>query len=132
MAEPPKAPLTVNMRTTITLLEVFVVAVVLAFVVTVASGTLEMQALAAGLIIPIILLSVVFIRYCRLRKFWSFAGATILGVLGVALSGAGPGMLLVVEADADTAGIAGRIRSEAGEPELEIIATSIAAGAIQS
>jgi hypothetical protein len=85
MAEPPKAPLTVNMRTTITLLEVFVVAVVLAFVVTVASGTLEMQALAAGLIIPIILLSVVFIRYCRLRKFWSFAGATILGVLGVAL-----------------------------------------------
>jgi hypothetical protein len=85
MAEPPKAPLTVNMRTAITLLEVFVVAVVLAFVVTVASGTLEMQALAAGLIIPIILLSVVFIRYCRLRKFWSFAGATILGVLGVAL-----------------------------------------------
>jgi len=73
------------MRTTITLLEVFVIAVVLAFVVTVASGTLEMQVLAAGLIIPIILLSVVFIKYCRLRKVWSFAGASILGVLGVAL-----------------------------------------------
>jgi homoserine kinase len=54
------------------------------------------------------------------------------GVLGVALSGAGPGMLLVVEADADTAGIAGRIRSVAGEPELEIVATSIAGGATQS
>lgn len=54
------------------------------------------------------------------------------GVLGVALSGAGPGMLLVVEADADTTEIAGRIHSAAGEPELEIIATSIAGGAIQS
>jgi hypothetical protein len=38
----------------------------------------------------------------------------------------------VVEADADTAGIAGRIRSVAGEPELEIVATSIAGGATQS
>jgi homoserine kinase len=54
------------------------------------------------------------------------------GVLGVALSGAGPGMLLVLEADADPAGIAGRVRSAAGEPELEIITTIIAAGAIQS
>ena len=54
------------------------------------------------------------------------------GVLGVALSGAGPGMLLVVEADADTAEIAGRIHAAAGEPELEIIATSIAGGATQS
>ena len=54
------------------------------------------------------------------------------GILGVALSGAGPGMLLVLEADADAAGVAGRIRSAAGEPELEIIATSIAGGATQS
>ena len=54
------------------------------------------------------------------------------GILGVALSGAGPGMLLLLEADADTAGIAGRIRSAAGEPELEIILTRIAGGATQS
>ena len=60
MAEPPKAPLTVNMRTAITLLEVFVVAVVLAFVVTVASGTLEMQALAAGL--PVIAFDIEGVR----------------------------------------------------------------------
>jgi homoserine kinase len=51
------------------------------------------------------------------------------GVLGVALSGAGPGVLLVVEADAATEQIAARIRQAAGEPELEIIATSIGAGA---
>ena len=38
-----------------------------------------------------------------------------LGVLGVALSGAGPGVLLVVEADAATAEIAARIRQAAGD-----------------
>ena len=51
------------------------------------------------------------------------------GVLGVALSGAGPGVLLVVEADAATAEIAARIRQAAGDPELEIVETSIGAGA---
>jgi homoserine kinase len=52
-----------------------------------------------------------------------------LGVLGVALSGAGPGILLVTEADADTAAIAARIRAVAGESVLEVIETGIAAGA---
>ena len=51
------------------------------------------------------------------------------GVLGVALSGAGPGVLLVVEADAATAEIAARIRQAAGDAELEIVETSIGAGA---
>jgi homoserine kinase len=52
-----------------------------------------------------------------------------LGVLGVALSGAGPGVLLVVEADAATDEIATRIRRAAGDPELEIVETSLGAGA---
>jgi hypothetical protein len=78
-------PLTVNMRTAIGLLELFVVAIVLAFLVTVSTGTLEMQVLAVGLITPIIILSLVFIRYCRMRKAWSYAGASILGILGVIL-----------------------------------------------
>ena len=51
------------------------------------------------------------------------------GVLGVALSGAGPGVLLVVEADAAITEIAERIRHLAGEPELEIIETRIGPGA---
>jgi homoserine kinase len=51
------------------------------------------------------------------------------GVLGVALSGAGPGVLLVVEADAATAEIAERIRQAAGDAELEIVETNIGAGA---
>jgi homoserine kinase len=53
------------------------------------------------------------------------------GVLGVALSGAGPGVLLVVEADAMMEEIAARIRQAAGDAELEIIETSIGAGATE-
>jgi homoserine kinase len=51
-----------------------------------------------------------------------------LGILGVALSGAGPGVLLVAEADAQTAAIVHQIRSAAADPALEIIETTIAAG----
>jgi homoserine kinase len=54
-----------------------------------------------------------------------------LGVMGVALSGAGPGVLLVVEANAAMEEIAMRIRQVAGEPELEIVETSISTGATQ-
>jgi|GEM_PF-2025947 len=77
--------LSVNMRTATALLEIFVVAVVLAFIVTVSTGTFEMQILAAGLIIPIIILSLVFVRYCKKGKAWSYAGASALGASGVAL-----------------------------------------------
>jgi homoserine kinase len=53
------------------------------------------------------------------------------GVLGVALSGAGPGVLLVVDADASTAGIIARMRQSADNAALEVIETKIAGGAVQ-
>jgi homoserine kinase len=53
------------------------------------------------------------------------------GVLGVALSGAGPGVLLVVEADVAPAEIAARIRQATGDPALEIIETCIGPGATE-
>jgi homoserine kinase len=53
------------------------------------------------------------------------------GVLGVALSGAGPGVLLVVEADAPAGEIAERIRQTVGDPALEIVETSIGPGATE-
>jgi homoserine kinase len=62
-----------------------------------------------------------------LGRLLPLAGSS--AVLGVALSGAGPGMLLVVEADADGQEIGDRIRAAAGESDLEIISTSIAGGA---
>ena len=61
--------LSVNMKTAIGLLELFVIAIVLAFVATVTTGTMVMQVLAAGLITPIVVVALVFIYYCRRRKF---------------------------------------------------------------
>jgi homoserine kinase len=51
-----------------------------------------------------------------------------LGILGVALSGAGPAVLLVIEPDAVEA-VSTRIHQAAADPSLEIIATAIAPGA---
>jgi len=53
------------------------------------------------------------------------------GILGVALSGAGPGVLLIAEAEAQTPELEARIRETAGDPALEILETRIAAGAVQ-
>ncbi|MDP9050343.1 MAG: homoserine kinase [Acidobacteriota bacterium] len=60
----------------------------------------------------------------------SLAGTA--GVLGVALSGAGPGILLIVSEDADTAAIAALARQSAADPTLEILETEIGPGAVQS
>ena len=57
--------------------------------------------------------------------------AGTLGILGAALSGAGPGMLLIAEADANLVAIAARIRHAAQDPALEIIETTMASGAQQ-
>jgi len=53
------------------------------------------------------------------------------GVLGVALSGAGPGVLLLAEADAAAGEIAARIRQAADDPALEVVETTIGGGATQ-
>jgi homoserine kinase len=45
------------------------------------------------------------------------------GVLGVALSGAGPGVLVVAAADANADEVAARIRGAAGDPGLEVVET---------
>ena len=54
------------------------------------------------------------------------------GILGVALSGAGPGVLLIVDSTADTAEISARIREAAADPALEIVETAIGSGARQT
>ena len=75
--------LSVNMKTTVSLLELFVVAIALAFAVTFTTGTVQMQILSVAIVIPIVILALVLIRYCRQRKAWSYAGSMALGVLGV-------------------------------------------------
>jgi homoserine kinase len=50
------------------------------------------------------------------------------GILGVALSGAGPGILFIAPEDANPVELTDRIRQAAGDSSLELLATSIAAG----
>ena len=76
------------MRTAVGLLEIFLVAIILAFLATFATGTIEMRLLSLASITPIAVLSIVFICYCRRKKVWSYAGASILGALGVILRAA--------------------------------------------
>ncbi len=53
-------------------------------------------------------------------------------ILGVALSGAGPSVLLVVPNDVSTGAVVARIRQSAGDPELEVIETNMVGGAEQA
>jgi hypothetical protein len=73
------------MKTAIGLLEIFVVAIIIALIITIESTPTGVQLLATVLVSPIIVLSIVFIYFCEKRKLWSFAGASILGAVGVIL-----------------------------------------------
>ena len=64
-------PLSTNMRTAVALLEVFVVAIVLALIVTIDNVSASVQLLAVTVVSPIIALSIIFIYYCKKRKVWS-------------------------------------------------------------
>jgi hypothetical protein len=83
MAANRKPLLTTNMRAYISLLEVFLVAIIVALITTVESVSRPVQVLAAVVVSPIIILSIVFIYFCGKRKIWSFVGSSILGALGV-------------------------------------------------
>jgi len=77
--------LSTNNKAAIALLYVFTAAIIAAFITTIISVPANVQILAVGFITPLVVLSVVFIFYCRKGKAWSFAGATILGAIGVLL-----------------------------------------------
>jgi hypothetical protein len=77
--------LSTNMKAAIALLYVFIAAIIAAFIITEINVPPDVQVLAVGLITPLIVLSLVFIFYCSKGKAWSFAGATILGAVGVLL-----------------------------------------------
>jgi peptidoglycan/LPS O-acetylase OafA/YrhL len=78
-------PLSINLRTAIGLLEVFVVAIIFAFIVAIVNGTAEIRLIALSVVTPQIILILIFIYYCRRKKVWSFAGASIFGAVGVIL-----------------------------------------------
>ncbi len=55
---------------------------------------------------------------------------TLAGVYGVALSGAGPSVLLITDRSTPVESILAAIRAAAGNPSLEVLVTSIAMGVI--
>ena len=79
------APSSTNMKTAVTLLYVFIIAIVGALAVTLLSVSSSVQIIAVVSVTPILVLSVIFVYFCRKGKAWSFAGASILGALGVIL-----------------------------------------------
>jgi len=78
-------PLSANMKTAIALLYIFIIAIIGALIVTLSSVSFSVQVIAIISVTPILILSAVFICFCRQGKAWSFAGASILGALGVIL-----------------------------------------------
>jgi hypothetical protein len=75
-------PLSINMKSATALLEVFLIAISLAFSVTIMTGTGEMRLLALATVMPITILALVFIHHRKLRRIWGYAGASILGFWG--------------------------------------------------
>jgi len=69
----------------IVLLVVFLSAVILAFAVTIATGSAEMRLFAGVFVTPIIVLGMIFVYYSIKLKAWAYGGAAILGMVGVAL-----------------------------------------------
>ena len=65
-----------------------------------------------------------------LRRLLPLSGTP--GVLGVALSGAGPSVLVIAADSGDPSGIPALIRQAAGDPAIEIVQTSIAPAATQA
>lgn len=77
--------LNTNMKTAITLLEILLAAIVLAVVITIIYGTTEVRIIATVFAAPQIILYLIFIYYCKMGKFWSYAGALILSLIGIIL-----------------------------------------------
>ncbi|HXY56808.1 MAG TPA: hypothetical protein VEH01_04250 [Nitrososphaerales archaeon] len=72
-------------RVATAILELFIAAVVVALAITLSSVSPGVQAIASAAVVPIILVSLILLHYCRRRRPWSFASASALGALGVAL-----------------------------------------------
>jgi hypothetical protein len=72
-------------RASVLLFEALLVAIVLALVVTVISVPSSVKVLAAAIVVPILTLGILILVYCKRRRAWSFAGASILGAVGIVL-----------------------------------------------
>lgn len=75
--------LSAGLKFSIVFLEIFLIAIIVALIITLLTVAASVQLLALLVVLPFIVLSGVFIYYCKKRRAWSFAGASVLGALGV-------------------------------------------------
>jgi hypothetical protein len=75
----------VSQRTAMTLLALFLVAVIVALAVTLQSVATGVGILALSAVSPPIVLTLLFLYFERRQRPWSFAAAAALGILGVTL-----------------------------------------------
>lgn len=80
---PEMRPLTTIMKAAVVLLYIFLFSVVAALGVTVLNVSAGVRVLALSAVTPLIVLTVMFIYFCGKQRGWSFAGASVLGVVGV-------------------------------------------------
>lgn len=78
-------PLSVSMKTVAALLVVLTIAIILAFAVTIITGTAEIRLIALTFVTPLTILNLVFIYYCKRRRIWSYVGAAIIAATGIIL-----------------------------------------------
>ena len=77
--------LSVSMKTAVALLVVFTIAIILAFAVTIITGTTEIRFIALAFVTPLTILNLVFVYYCRQRRLWSYVGAAVIAAIGISL-----------------------------------------------
>lgn len=79
----PSEPTSIRVRAALVLLVLFLVSVVAALAVTLASTPPSVGVVALALVTPILILSAVSIYLCWQEKIWGFAIGGVLGVVGV-------------------------------------------------
>jgi hypothetical protein len=85
-AHPPREiPFGFLMRFALAMQVAFLVAVVAALGVTLASTPTDVRFLALAVVVPIIVLTVLCISMGLRRRVWGFVGAGVLGAVGVGL-----------------------------------------------
>ena len=82
---PRKMPLSILMRSALAMQVAFLVAVVAALGVTLASAPDDVRFLALALVVPIVVLTGLCIFMGLRRRVWGFVGAGVLGAVGVGL-----------------------------------------------
>jgi hypothetical protein len=85
MGRPSPSGITTPERIATILLVLFLVAILLALEITLYSVSNGARVVALAAVTPIVALTLLFLYLERSRRRWSFIGAGILGVLGIAL-----------------------------------------------